>query len=173
MSANVLFAGAGAVVLVPLMAWTCVTDVRSRRVPNTAVAAIAVMGLAATLLVAPPGHSVLLSFGGIATGLGLWLPFYALGMLGAGDVKLFAAAAAWLGPRGALEGALLAAIAGGVLALGFMLFNRGAAVTLLRLWTAVTSPGTLRESDTSRQSRVPYALAMTVGVLGVFLPSLL
>jgi len=174
MSANVVFGWLGTVALVALLAWACATDLRSRRIPNAAVAAIALTGLAVSLLAPSPSLAILHAIGGMATGLVVWLPFYALRMLGAGDVKLFAAAAAWLGPHGALEGALLAALAGGVFALGFMLMEGGAVVTLLRLRTAVRAPGTLREASASRGTRVPYALAMAAGVLGAaYFPGLI
>lgn len=174
MPANVMLSYIEPMTLVPLLVWACVTDVRSRRIPNAAVAAIALTGLAASLLSSPPWHSLLLAFGGIATGLVIWLPFYALRMMGAGDVKLFAAAAAWLGPRGALDGALLAALAGGVLAIGFLVAERGAVLTMFQLRSAVRAPHTLRGATASRGSSVPYGLAMAAGILGAaYLPSLL
>ena len=48
----------------------------------------------------------------------------ALGVLGAGDVKLFAAGAAWLGPAGVWPATTYAALAGGVLALGWVVLGR-------------------------------------------------
>ena len=55
-------------------------------------------------------------------GTALFLPFFLLGGMGAGDVKLLAALGAWLGPRDALWLAVYASMAGGVLAvvLGLM-----------------------------------------------------
>jgi prepilin peptidase CpaA len=49
---------------------------------------------------------------GLAIGFGLWFPIYALGGMGAGDVKLMAAIGAWLGPTDALYAAMYAAIVG-------------------------------------------------------------
>jgi prepilin peptidase CpaA len=43
---------------------------------------------------------------------------YALGGMGAGDVKLMAAVGAWLGPGDVLYAALYAAVAGAVMAMG-------------------------------------------------------
>jgi len=88
---------------------------------------------------------------GAATGLVVWLPFWVLGMLGAGDVKFFAAAAAWLGPRLALYAALLSALLGAVLALGWLFarVNR-------------------REPDGAaapkRLDTIPYGVAMAAGL---------
>ena len=44
-------------------------------------------------------------------GAALFFPFFALGGMGAGDVKLLAALAAWLGPADAVYLAMFAAIA--------------------------------------------------------------
>ena len=47
-------------------------------------------------------------------GVALFFPFFALGGMGAGDVKLLAALAAWLGPIDAVYMAIFTAMAGGV-----------------------------------------------------------
>lgn len=160
--------------LLPLLGWACVSDVRSRRIPNAAVVAIAVAGVATSLLSIPALPGAVRAFEGMGIGFAVWFPFYALGMLGAGDVKLFAAAAAWLGPRGALQGALLAALVGGVLAIVFLLAENGVVLTSVRLGTALRSPNTLREATAPRSTRVPYALAISAGVLAAaYFPGLL
>jgi len=88
---------------------------------------------------------------GAATGLVVWLPFWALGMLGAGDVKFFAAAAAWLGPRLALYAALLSALLGAMLALGW-LFARAYR----------HEPGS--SAALQRVDTIPYGVAMAAGL---------
>lgn len=102
-------------------------------------------------------------------GLIIWLPFWMLRMLGAGDVKLFAAAGVWLGPWSALEAALLAAAVGGVLALGWLVWKRGAAgaARTLALWV-----GSMRATrsvhpvvDARDTLRLPYGLALSAGAL--------
>lgn len=174
MPANALVFSIEIAVLAPLLGWACASDVRSRRIPNAAVVAIAITGIAASLLLPSPSPTLLGAAEGMGVGLAVWLPFYALGMMGAGDVKLFAAAGAWLGPHGAFVGAVLAALAGGALALGFMLLERGTAVTLLNLRSAISAPRSLRDTSVSRGSRLPYALAMSAGVIGAaYFPGLL
>jgi prepilin peptidase CpaA len=108
-------------------------------------------------------------FGGIATGLLCWLPFYVLGWRGAGDVKMFAASGAWLGPMKALEGSLIAALIGAVLALFWMLRVRGFRNSLETLSIATASPGVLtsgttKQADTTRGT-MPYGIAMAAGAL--------
>lgn len=91
----------------------CVTDLRSRRIPNlltfgAAIAAIVFAGISG-------GWSALLfaCAGWIVGAAVFFLPF-ALGGLGAGDVKLLAALGAWLGPYDAIWVALYAGVAGAI-----------------------------------------------------------
>ena len=54
--------------------------------------------------------------GGWLVGCAAFLPFFLLGGMGAGDVKLMAALGAWVGPHTAIWVALYAGLAGGPLA---------------------------------------------------------
>jgi prepilin peptidase CpaA len=93
----------------------CAFDLRTGRIPNWLT-----LGAALVALVVSTGEQGLAGTGGSALGwivaLLLWLPLYALGGMGAGDVKLIAAVGAWLGPADVIHAALYAAIAGGGLA---------------------------------------------------------
>src|SRR5688500_9775706 len=94
---------------------------------------MAALGLTWSVLVAPVLPGAFHGMGGLLTGLVCWLFFYMVGWLGAVDVKLFAAAGAWLGHLRTLEGALIAAVFGALLALIWMVFSYGssnAATTL-------------------------------------------
>lgn len=157
---------AGGVVYTALLVFACASDVRSRRIPNRLAAPLAATGLmysAATA--ASPGHGVLYGFAGLALGLALWVPFYSLRWLGAGDVKLFAAAGAWLGPVRTLEGALIAAFAGGVLAVVWMLRAYGVAGTMATASLALSSPRTAVNHPVDVKSRraIPYGVALAIG----------
>ena len=81
----------------------CVTDVRSRRIPNvlTFGAAIAALGYHS---IAGGWDGAQNAMFGWVVGTALFLPFFLLGGMGAGDVKLVAALGAWLGPHEAPEG---------------------------------------------------------------------
>ena len=95
-----------------LAALACLADLGWRRIPNVVTfggAALALVTAAATGGVSAFG----LAAGGWLVGLLLFLPLFALGGLGAGDVKLLAALGAWLGPRDVVYVALYGAIAGG------------------------------------------------------------
>ena len=94
----------------------CVFDVRTRRIPNALSLSAAAAGLlyhAATSGVT----GVQLAGAGWLLGLLLLLPYFALGGMGGGDVKLMAALGAWLGPWETFWLAMYAGIAGGVLGL--------------------------------------------------------
>jgi prepilin peptidase CpaA len=93
----------------------CVTDIRSRRIPNlltfgSAAAAIVFHGLTGGV------DGVLAAAGGWLAGAAIFFLPFALGGMGAGDVKLLAALGAWLGPSGAVWLALYTGVAGGVAA---------------------------------------------------------
>ena len=62
----------------------CVTDVRSRRIPNKLVLSLALLGLVFNVMSLPPSVGAARALVSCAIGFGLWIPFYALGMLGAG-----------------------------------------------------------------------------------------
>lgn len=127
--------------LIILMA-TAIFDLKDRRIPNPLVA----MSLATTLIafpllqLSPWAHAVI----GSLTGLLLFMPFYAIGFMGAGDVKLLAIVGSVLGPAQLFTAALYIFIAGGVVTVLYMLSRRA------------TPPA----------QDVPYAVAIALGVLG-------
>src|SRR5262249_52105943 len=91
---------------------SCATDVRSRRIPNVLTFGAAIAGV---VFHATWGDGALFSVGGWAVAAAAFMIPFALGGLGAGDVKLLGALGAWLGPRLALWLALYTGVAGGVL----------------------------------------------------------
>src|SRR5690242_9497937 len=97
-----------------------VTDLRTRRIPNALTFGGAVIAAASWTYAegfAGLGHSAL----GWLAGVGLFMPLFLVGGMGAGDVKLLGAVGACLGPAGALFTALYSVIAGGALALAVSL----------------------------------------------------
>lgn len=169
MFAGSLYSLAAGSVFTALLIAACVTDLRSRRIPNSLVLALAITGVVFVIWRSPVGSGVLYTVKGFAVGLLIWLPFWLLGVLGAGDVKLFAASAIWLGPVGAIQAALLTALVGGVLALGWLMWRDGAtgSVRTVALWI-----GSMRATRALHPVagapipvRVPYGLAMSAGAL--------
>jgi len=103
-------------VAIAIAAMACVTDLRSRRIPN----ALTFGGAAAALVfhtVSTGGAGLLTSLAGWGLGVACFLLPFALGGLGGGDIKLVAALGAWLGPALTIWMAMYTGVAGGVVAL--------------------------------------------------------
>jgi prepilin peptidase CpaA len=149
----------------------CVTDVRSRRIPN-----VLTFGFAAAALVfhALDGgvSGLMMSVGGWLAGvLMMGVPF-ALGGLGAGDVKLAAALGAWLGPMAAVWIGLYSGVAGGVMALAVAvstgyLRTAWSNISLLLMHWRLAGPTPLDGVTlaTSGGPRLAYAAPILVGTV--------
>lgn len=154
-----------------LLVWASVSDVRSRRIPNLVVLLLMLGGLGWSLATGGIAGGVR-GVSGLLVGFLIWIPFYAVRVLGAGDVKLFAAAGAWLGPAGALTGAVVAMVAGGALAVALLVAQRrlreGLEGTAL-LWTRLTRlsarPVVAAEAAPSldKHKQLPYGVALAIG----------
>lgn len=147
----------------------CVTDVRSRRIPNVLVLLIATGGLGYSIATKPLAGALGSSIAGLVLGFTLWIVFYIVGVIGAGDVKFFAAAGTWLGPSATWRAALVAALFGGVLAVVFLLRERRLGGTLRRMTLAAASRSVslLAESPDAPapRMRLPYGVALAGGAL--------
>lgn len=155
------------------------TDVRARRVPNVLVVIMLAWGLVAAAAQWSPANTLLGAAGGTAVGLALWLPFWFLGLLGAGDVKYFAAASAWIGAPLAWRAALAAALLGGVMGVVVLLVQRGlrrtAADVVLQYQHASQIIATADVGAGDAKARTfPYAVPMGVALgAAAIRPSLL
>src|SRR4029079_15697313 len=148
-----------------------VWDLRTRRIPN-----LLTFGGA---LIAAALHGYLggwnaagLSLAGWAVGLVLFLPFFALGGLGAGDVKLLAAVGACVGPLAAVWVALFTSIAGGALALVVALYSGYLRTAFENLWCLVMywrlegpRPAPDMTLATHRGPRLAYAVPVLAGLV--------
>jgi prepilin peptidase CpaA len=155
--------GLRAAVLVGLLLAACIHDVRSRRIPNGLSSALLLLGIMVAMAVGGwmATAQALLT---CAMGLALWLPFHIFGKLGAGDVKLFAAAAAWLSPLAVVDAAFFAAFAGGLLAAAWMVGESGVAGGWLRTVYAARYREALVTGGEERRRKLPYGIAMSVGI---------
>jgi len=119
---------------------------------------------------------------GAGLGFGTLVVFFALGGVGAGDVKLMTAVGAWIGPALALQVFLAASLAAGVYALILLFVQGGAARAigeiLLLIYKIsardfkVQSEGSI-ESEVRRDDRrrrlVPFAAMICVGFAATLL----
>jgi len=152
-------------------ALACWYDVRTRHIPNAVTFGGAAVALA--FAATQGGVSGVLASGlGWITGLALFLPFFALGGMGAGDVKLIACLGAWLGPGVTVWVALYASMFGGVMALGTALatgYLRQAlsnTYLLVMFWkTSGLQPLPELTLGQARGPRLPYALPIAAGAI--------
>jgi len=157
--------------VVALSSVAAVSDVRTGRVPNVLTVGATLAALAFSLLVGGvPGFVTSLS--GALIGLMLFLPFFALGGMGGGDVKLLAAAGSWLGPWGAVCAALGASLAGGIVAIaiglskGYLRQAMRNLLATLAVWQTV-GPSPVPELTLAESAgpRLPYAVPIGIGAI--------
>jgi prepilin peptidase CpaA len=99
-----------------LLAMACISDLRTRRIPNLLTFTAA--GVALVFHFVTGGWSAAgTSLAGLLVGAALFFPMFALRGMGAGDVKLLAAIGAWVGPGQVVFVALAASIVGGLIGL--------------------------------------------------------
>ena len=145
------------------------SDLSTRRIPNLLTFGTAVVAL--VFAFATQGISgVGWALAGWAVGCALFLPWFLLGGMGAGDVKLLAGLGAWLGPAGALWAALYAGLVGGPLALvvaassGYVKQSFTNLWGLLMFWRVMgVRPLPELTLRTAQSPRLPYALPIAAG----------
>jgi prepilin peptidase CpaA len=166
--------------LVTLLLTAVVCDLRTRRIPNTLVAVGIALGFFFLIAARMGGDHFVNSVGatgigsallGGLTGLALFLPFYALRTMGAGDVKLLAMIGVWLGPQHVAWAALWTLLAGGALAL-LVALGTGVmrpvlanlhAMLFTSLMQARTGGRLGMSTSAQTTGRLPYAVAIGCG----------
>jgi len=148
-----------------------VKDVRGRRIPNW----LTYSGLLAALVV----REAFAGWPGLKGGLlgmllagGIFYLLFLLGGMGGGDVKLVAAVGAWAGTVQAESVLVVAALAGGILAAGYVVMHRQVRETLLNTLelfrhhaTAGFQPHPVLNVQQPGTMRLPYGLAIAIGTL--------
>jgi prepilin peptidase CpaA len=164
------------------------TDVRSRRIPNVLTIGGALLGalLNAALFGAKGAEDSVL---GWLLGCALLLLPFLQRAIGAGDVKLLAAVGAWGGTGLVVRTLLLGALAGGVIALAYLVISGYAGLWLgrkargLRLQLLLTAslvwPGALRlalekmdprpADRVALRATIPYGAALAIGGVAAML----
>ena len=143
-----------------LMLAAAVSDVRSFRLPNWLVAAVALLFVIAALAAGMPLKLALWhTLAGTLVLAGGFVLFSAR-IIGGGDAKLLAAAALWMGWSKLAMFLLYTALAGGVLAIAILLWE------LVRLHVEITSgnsDSSLIRRVTSLKPDLPYGVAIAAG----------
>jgi prepilin peptidase CpaA len=153
-----------------------VIDGRTLRVPNWLTYHFAIAGLVFAFW---KGGTPLLawSFAGAGVGLLSLLPLYAIGGMGAGDVKLMAGMGAWIGPWLTLWAFLSTALVGGLMGLAMMAYSGNLLGHFVMMQTigreimAIRNPTELSARAAERKPRMlllPYGIPIAVGSIIYF-----
>ncbi len=154
---------AGLVLIFPaLVIVGALRDAVSYTIPNWISAALILAFFPAALILglAPSAIGLHAAVGGAALVAGMVM--FALGWIGGGDAKLFAAAGLWLGWPAAATYLLVTGVAGGALALALL--------GLRSLWVrpyVMNGPAWFGRLATPGEN-VPYGVAIAVGALAAF-----
>lgn len=148
-----------------LLLWAAYTDVRRFEIPNAIP--LVLLGLYPLFAFATPGPAhALTTLLVAAASFGAGTLLFAAGLMGGGDVKLFAAASLWVGPARCLDFLTLTALAGGVFAL-ILLTGFGRA-----LLDRVSVPSFRQAAGAPAFRRpMPYGVAITAAAIAIVLPS--
>lgn len=110
------------------------------------------------------------SLEGIGMGIALLLGFYALGGMGAGDVKLLGVVGGFLGPTGVLNAFLVTALLGGAYAVALCLARWGLRqgmrnlLDLCKVWLVTRRAGCPPGSPAA-EIRLRYGVVIALGTL--------
>ena len=142
--------------LAGLLAVASFFDVAYRIIPNWVCGAILLLGLVVNVVLLG-AEGAMSALAGLGMGLFVFLPFYVMRMMGAGDVKLMAAVGAYLGPVATVNAIAWTVIIGG--ALGF--------AYLARRMAPVIAPVLIRytKAEHTHLNYVPYGVAIAAGSL--------
>ena len=166
---------ATAFVLSVLLVVAVATDLKSHRIPNLLL--LPALGLALMLHTVNGGMvGLVTAVGGLALGLAMLLPLYAVGGMAAGDVKLLGVVGSFLGPWGALVAGLATMMAGAVLGIAIILWRRfwplletHAALFSGPHQSSTRTPPVSRTVQTrsarSEITNIPYAPAVAAGTI--------
>ena len=158
-----------ALLFIPLAVAIIYMDVRYRRIPNKLVLVTLIAGISLNLMFGG-WHGLTSSLEGMALGFVLMFMLHAVGTMGAGDVKLFAAVGSIVGISSVLQTLLVVALMGGLLAIGKMIYARRAGRTMMGvvqffygLLPGQTVPRFEVPPDGS--NTLPYAIPICLGAL--------
>jgi prepilin peptidase CpaA len=114
---------------------------------------------------------------GMVVGLACLLPLYAVGGMGAGDVKLLAGVGAWMGVATTFYAFCVSAVVGAVMAVLMVLYKRSVSkhysqlLLILSEWMTIKNPKELSRIAAERKPTMlllPYGIPICIGSIAYF-----
>jgi prepilin peptidase CpaA len=143
--------------LYALLAAAAATDIRSYRIPNALPLAVVAALLLAMFVSSAPAEDYAAAAGSGLIGLAVGYALFRFRLMGGGDGKLFAAAAAWFSVEALLGVGLFVSLAGIAVALAALL-----ARTRRSVGAGAGAGGAMKAA---LKTRVPYGVAIAIGVV--------
>lgn len=147
------------------------SDLLSARIPNWLTYSGLTLALAVRFAVLGRQGFMSGALGMLLAGL-FFFVLFVVGAMGGGDVKLMASVGAWAGSYQVISVLLAAALAGGLLAIFYMLFGQGVRRTFLNLGeliryrlTSGLRPHPVLNVREPGVLRVPFGVAIAMGTL--------
>ena len=142
-------------ILIALLAAAAIQDAIQLKISNIITGLALGLGIVAMFVVGPQ-LALWQNFVVFVVILGIGTTLFSNGVLGGGDVKLFAAVALWTDMTGALRLLFAICLAGGVLAL-----------VILFLRIVAPSPAGGRIKTLQKGGGIPYGIAIAAGTLAI------
>ena len=161
---------AGNLLLLCVLIIASITDIRSHRIPNWLTFPAIIMGLGFNLISGGVG-GLLFGVAGLLLGIGLFIFLYAMGGMGAGDVKLMGAVGAMLGPKMVLWAGFYTAFLGGIYAVGLILFHpdlrakRSAVAETLKNLILFRTFNYNKPAEEPNAPKLCYGVAIAIGTI--------
>lgn len=173
---SLLFNHGHVLVVSAILIWAAWIDGRELRVPNWQTYPMMLAGLIFNAGMSG-WEGVGFSLYGMLIGLACLMPLYAVGGMGAGDVKLMAGIGAWLGATVTWNAFLVSVIVGGVMAVcmvayrGTWMKHYGNFLMILHEFRTVKNPAELSRIAAERKPNMfllPYGIPICIGSLAYF-----
>ena len=152
------------VIVFGMLIWAAVSDVIARRIPN-AISAIVATAFCFASIGAPERADLL--GGAWVAGIVFLVGFvgFIFGKIGGGDVKLMAAMALWAGPAAALDFLVITGLAGGGLALIYLLPELNLTMTWFKVQAERAAPKYVAAFAAGKTVKegLPYGVAIAIG----------
>jgi prepilin peptidase CpaA len=152
------------------------SDVATRRIPNALTFGAALAALAAHAWIGGlPGAAMAVA--GWAVGIALFLPVFALGGMGAGDVKLLAGVGAWVWSTTTLYAFAVSTIVGAIIAVLMVVIQRKWNKHHAQFWMICTEILTVKDPEQlaaiaadrkPSMMLLPYGIPIAIGTIAYF-----